>query len=1456
MPVESKQTGNWNWMPTIKAIKDDLEQGQMTANSAATDGDGATEGLWHCTCAPTAPNGRQAFSAPRVACTPEELRQRIEATRGDDAGARSGVALIMPSSFHLRPTIHKELPNGAEMLLYCGIADLDAEPRHAGSKEALKAEMKNVIGRGSSVQEAREACPDFGNVIEAALVMCAKLREKGVAPICWFTGGKGVRVAWLDPACYMRYRKGDKDVSARVRDVFFKDYLGAECLAQIRALCELDKCVYDAGKGVKSDLRRHQDTGLWPFLIDLCGEGFRGMCSTARDEALCDEIVEFWGRVLRHLPASWNAANEVPGGAKAINDVEGRKRVALESSAAACTTKKAKTAQQTVNAAGKEHMQAKLEELAGALVQIHPSQCCKYKPWIGAFCAVNNDLSGARNADVHALLDAFSCIRDNYKGAGDVTQRYNQIQLRDESQSRVGMGTLVHLSRQHPALVMKTRPTAEECATVRAAGGAQLELLLSHVDPAKTDWRWLLQACACLVSDSEAFLVDHQRRITEQYAQVGVSIDPDAFKVAFQPPQSGVYRQALVEYIATIMEMQSLTRLTESDDEDDGLEARPAGASDAERVVKGRATQRQTAKLLVQLPRADLRQLLGGGRRMLKTMLKQHLRVPAERKPLMRALEACIAPLLKEGGSGQVEACCVSSAAVDDEDSGAQDGAMQDGDLAGSMMTDDDAQDGDMPDATTGQDSINVDAYASLQDVVTARGAMRFKPDWSTGRLTPYQMPEALVQNIAPDVDWRLVLVWTCLLIVYEAKHEAGRSEADKDAADTAAKNAAEPAAKNAADTAAAAAQKAAAEAAEKASVAEAALTRALKAHREAKNANTEARAQEAAAERAKCRRAQAKAADEAKAAEEAAARLGELQNSGNDHAGSASEEAGLPTRVFDPTLPDVLEDYLDMLQKLPASHGVDTVPSAQVFHAFWKRTHGCIVKNTRVQRTLLDDVLLLGGAVWSVCFDQMFSYQAVKRRFEQNHFRLADPMAFAKISSTGEMSMVSQSQLCAFHRNQFYWGHQIKPDCYSLDASLARRPFMNEWMKDQDARQFDRVDSIPPSRSGNTAPPGVYNLWPGFDAELLTPVDQEDVQDLVQPILDHLRAVVTGPDHLGFVVAWLAQLVQDAGTPTGVAIVLHGTEGAGKDIVFDFFIRKVLGARTAFKTANPAKDIFGDHSVALQNRVFVLVDEASGDVMRAMKERFKDLITSKTVHVNPKNEKAYDIRNQANMLLTSNQQNPVQIDPQERRFVVFECNASKKGDTEYFQKLAAHLERDDVARAFFQHLRDFDVRPYTPFQSHRPQTEAYAAMQQRNIPLFYKFLSAQADHKLGTSGLEQVSQEFHERFLRNITTSSGREGNYTTSNCTNGLEHVRAKDFHERFMSWARDGNYTSTNWTVSRFGIELQTLMTEITTTDPSQSALKKTRGADGQRYTVHWRKLRDVLRKTKRYDPNAAG
>ena len=234
--------------------------------------------------------------------------------------------------------------------------------------------------------------------------------------------------------------------------------------------------------------------------------------------------------------------------------------------------------------------------------------------------------------------------------------------------------------------------------------------------------------------------------------------------------------------------------------------------------------------------------------------------------------------------------------------------------------------------------------------------------------------------------------------------------------------------------------------------------------------------------------------------------------------------------------------------------------------------------------------------------------------------------------------------------------------------------------------------------------------------AERLPPVPEDEVAALVQPICSRSAADPRAPArrrhwagaprllHLDFLLAWLGQQVQDPAHHTHVIVVLQGLHGVGKNIIFDFFRDAVMGPRVAFKSSNPSKDIFGTHSVALRDRVFVNLDELSGEEIRPLMSRLKDLVTSSTVHVNPKNQPAYDVRNQANIFATSNQMNPIHVEPQERRIVVFACNGSKKGDTAYFGRLLAHLngaKRDAVARAFYQYLRDnVEVAPFLPFQA------------------------------------------------------------------------------------------------------------------------------------------------------------
>ena len=1379
----------------------------MLDASASDDGSRAqSDGepcRWHTTYA------HGSFRGDRAAITPAALLEQIQAEATPGAH-QTDIGLIMPSTFHPTQERHKDLPARAEMLLYCAIADLDAEPHHAASKAALKADILKAIREGASFQELCAACPDFAAVAEAAAMLCEKLREKGFTPACWFTGGKGFRVAWWDPACFLQYKKGDKDVSKRVLTVFFKEYLGGEYLAAIQKLCDFDKNIYDAGKGVKSDLHQHQDTKLWPVLVDFSSADTERlqnmqMKRSVRDETLCQAIVAFWTSVLTQLPASWAGLRPVPGdtGADIVKSMETMKRASGrgesssrgESASRAAKKAKREPAGRAENTLSDEELKHRLEDTVEWLVQISPALCGNYDDWIKAFFAVHAEMAGAGGADVHEALDAFSSIRPGYKGADDVARIYDHLEPRDDSQARVTVATLVHWARQAPALVLASQPDAKERAAFQALLDAMfrlserrepaqsqceadlsdlkkkllekrrdcqrhlLDLLWRHVDLSKTHWPWLTQFCSCLFDAKDREYIQHtQRHIIQEYGKRDICITAGDLESAWRRPKLRCYSNALVAYV------QQRMRVSESANEDsepavDGSEtdsiasgstARCANPHKRLKIARGRASLLQAAQLLVQLPLPVLRQLLRRTRGTpcrLLNLLEQHLRDPSGGRRLVGSLQACFASLVgivaveiiePEAGS----LCRLSTTTSDDSDEDAL--AANVGDMHidsnvpthASIPSDTSSNSDSEGDDADAEDSLVLDENSTLESIMASHCALRLTEDWTTTDLAPWQMHAALLQNVSTGVDWRLVVVWTCLLISYQQQVKAD-AEAKKEAAPS----------------------------------------------------EAEAGKEEAAAEK------QAISEDE------------------NDTDADPATEVAAGSK-----LPEELEDYWEKIQ------GQQDAPTEQEVWEEWKKTLACIR-----ERENSEHIMLIGRALWSACFNRLFSYQAVKSKFEQRHFKVNDLKTYFSIDSTNAPVQFNAPGLTVFHKSDLYWGvigpnnQEVVLGCPSLENKFRKLTLTNRWMKDPGARAFDRIDSIPPSREGSAVPMNVYNTWPGFRAETLLPVPEAEVASLVQPILDHLRVLLGRSEYFDFFLAWLAQMVQDPSEPTHVAIVLKGQQGIGKDIIFEFFIKEVLGAGTGFKTEKPQEHIFGTHSVALQNRVFLLFDELSGDDIRPLMSRLKDLITSSTAHLNPKNKTAYDVRNLSNILATTNSENSVHIEPQERRFVVFECNASKKGDVAYFQSLLAHLKRDGVARAFFQHLRDHvDVRPHTPFQAHRPQTDAYLTMQQRSIPMLYKFLSAEIEYATGAANERRAT--------------------------------VGGKDFFEKFLAWGRDGNYSTNGYTNSRFGTELGQLVAELTNIDTLQDSLVKRRANGGISYAVDWTKLRVHLQNTARYDPNA--
>jgi len=338
-------------------------------------------------------------------------------------------------------------------------------------------------------------------------------------------------------------------------------------------------------------------------------------------------------------------------------------------------------------------------------------------------------------------------------------------------------------------------------------------------------------------------------------------------------------------------------------------------------------------------------------------------------------------------------------------------------------------------------------------------------------------------------------------------------------------------------------------------------------------------------------------------------------------------------------------------------------------------------------------------------------TYDLVKARFEERNFRVAEPFFYGRLlGDDKEFTMLKQEQLKQFYADlSFYSGDGVK------------KPFIDEWIRDPYKREYERV-AVDPTCTKKS----VYNLWKGFAAEKLPQLDDDQVDKLVQPIIEHLYSVIVceNQDYLNWLLDYLASIIKRPHMKTGVAVLLCGKQGCGKDILFDFFRNCVLGQHCSFQTADPENDLFNRFSNGYVGNVFIQVDEAKS--LHDNIDKLKNFITCNTINYEQKGKDIIVVDNFTNLLFTSNNENALQVPPDDRRFTMLRCSSVRVRDKPYFDSLAHHLKNPAVARAFFQFLlkRSLEKYPYD-FQASRPITAFYKEAQQSTIPVLCRFLSA-----------------------------------------------------------------------------------------------------------------------------------
>jgi len=244
-----------------------------------------------------------------------------------------------------------------------------------------------------------------------------------------------------------------------------------------------------------------------------------------------------------------------------------------------------------------------------------------------------------------------------------------------------------------------------------------------------------------------------------------------------------------------------------------------------------------------------------------------------------------------------------------------------------------------------------------------------------------------------------------------------------------------------------------------------------------------------------------------------------------------------------------------------------------------------------------------------------------------------------------------------------------------------------------------------------------IFNYFRGYDYKQLDEVKEE----VIQPFLNHIHDVIANKNEeiYKYILVWIASILQKPNFKTGVALVILGNQGTGKN-VFTNVICKLM-ARYANENVTSIESVVGKFNAILENKKLLVLNELQSiDCNKYLNsDALKSIITDRRININQKNEPERMCENVANFIMVSNNNIPIKIESTDRRYMVTETSDEKRGDYDYFDKLC-----DSFTPEFYENLFTFfmmlDVKNYNLRKI--PETEAKDTIKEASLSSYHLF--------------------------------------------------------------------------------------------------------------------------------------
>ena len=232
--------------------------------------------------------------------------------------------------------------------------------------------------------------------------------------------------------------------------------------------------------------------------------------------------------------------------------------------------------------------------------------------------------------------------------------------------------------------------------------------------------------------------------------------------------------------------------------------------------------------------------------------------------------------------------------------------------------------------------------------------------------------------------------------------------------------------------------------------------------------------------------------------------------------------------------------------------------------------------------------------------------------------------------------------------------------------------------------------------------PERIFNINIGMTAELLPEHDDDVIKELLRFL--YVTVCNSNDECYKFLINLFACSMQKPDVPVGVALVLHGVPGTGKD-TFIHFLRKfvfgehfycgMVGVPAAAKTFN--KKFEG-------KKLFHISETAStADQFLSNYDVLKDHYTCVSRYIEPKSVDPYPVACADLWVLATNHDDSIHTEKGDRRYFMVTMDPKTAKNWDYFEHVRNSIMNKEVGNHFYTYLMSYDAD--YPLLSKIPET-------------------------------------------------------------------------------------------------------------------------------------------------------